>query len=228
MTSHQLNISPLPGAQSLKMLAYDALRAALAELPLYDSRSEIRFDERDLSRRFGVSRTPLRHALSQLEREGLIKVVPRRGVYVVRKTRQEMRDIACVWCALEKLSARSLCATPSAGDLDYLAGRLRVLEKTGQECDVAAFSDAELAFNKTLLDASRIAYVTALADRLGFHMRVVFGRINEIRNARSQRVDEARALLKALNKRDDSEAEAVLDARCSRLCADVDAYMPLH
>ena len=47
----------------------------------------MRLDERDLSQRFGMSRTPLREALAQLDQEGLVKIVPRRGIFIVRKTK---------------------------------------------------------------------------------------------------------------------------------------------
>ena len=48
--------------------------------------AEIRLDERRLAQDFGVSRTPVREAMAQLEREGFVRSIPRRGVYVVRKT----------------------------------------------------------------------------------------------------------------------------------------------
>src|ERR1700748_113951 len=53
---------------------------------VYRSRQDIRLDERQLAQDFGVSRTPVREAMAQLEREGFVRSVPRRGVYVVRKT----------------------------------------------------------------------------------------------------------------------------------------------
>ena len=54
---------------------------------IYDEAAELRLDERELSERLAISRTPLREALARLEQEGLVKIVPRRGVYIVRKTK---------------------------------------------------------------------------------------------------------------------------------------------
>ena len=54
---------------------------------IYRSRDDIRLDERQLAQDFGISRTPVREAMAQLEREGFVRSVPRRGVYVVRKTK---------------------------------------------------------------------------------------------------------------------------------------------
>jgi DNA-binding GntR family transcriptional regulator len=46
----------------------------------------VRLDERQLASDLGISRTPVREAMAQLEREGFVRSVPRRGIYVVRKS----------------------------------------------------------------------------------------------------------------------------------------------
>ena len=56
-------------------------------MDVYGSRNEIRLDER-ASPALGISRTPVREAMVQLEREGFVRSVPRRGIYVVRKTKR--------------------------------------------------------------------------------------------------------------------------------------------
>ena len=80
---------------------YAALRDAIAAMDVYRSRDEIRLDERGLAEDFGVSRTPVREAMAQLEREGFVRSVPRRGVYVVRKTKREVIELITAWAALE-------------------------------------------------------------------------------------------------------------------------------
>ena len=51
---------------------------------IYDDGVELKLDERSLSDQFGISRTPLREALARLDQEGLVRIVPRRGIYIVR------------------------------------------------------------------------------------------------------------------------------------------------
>ena len=75
-------------------------------MDLYGSRTDIRLDERQLASDLGVSRTPVREALAQLEREGFIRSIPRRGIYVVRKTRPEVIELITAWAALEGMAAR--------------------------------------------------------------------------------------------------------------------------
>ena len=79
------NIQPILEAVSLKDRTYDALKNAITTVNIYDSASELRLDERQLSNDLGVSRTPIREAIARLEQEGLVRIAPRRGVFVIRK-----------------------------------------------------------------------------------------------------------------------------------------------
>src|ERR1700739_1709635 len=87
-----LTLSPL-NSTSLRDQAYSLLKNAIAETDIYDPAQELRLDERQLTAALGVSRTPIREALSLLEQEGFIRTVPRRGIYIIRKSRREIIDI---------------------------------------------------------------------------------------------------------------------------------------
>src|ERR1700685_377180 len=84
-----LALGPL-NATSLRDQAYALLKAAIAETDIYDPQQELRLDERQLTEALGVSRTPIREALALLEREGFIRTVPRRGIYILRKSKRDM------------------------------------------------------------------------------------------------------------------------------------------
>src|SRR5207248_11566450 len=70
-----------------------------------------------------ISRRPVREAMVQLEREGFVRSVPRRGIYVVRKTKGEVIELIQAWAALESMAARLI--TQSASD-DDIAGLRRM------------------------------------------------------------------------------------------------------
>src|ERR1700757_1487780 len=112
----RLAVDPLARPPSFKRQAYPALKNAIASMDVYRSRAEIRLDERRLAHEFGISRTPVREAMAQLQREGFVRSVPRRGVYVVRKTKREAIELITAWAALESMAARLI--TQHASDTD--------------------------------------------------------------------------------------------------------------
>ena len=91
--------------------------------------SEIRLDERSLAQDFGISRTPVREAMAQLEREGFVRSVPRRGVYVVRKTRREVIELITAWAALESMAARLITEIASDEEIASLRRDVRHLRE---------------------------------------------------------------------------------------------------
>ena len=100
-----LALGPL-NATSLRDQAYALLKNAIADTDIYDPKQELRLDERQLTTALGVSRTPIREALSLLEQEGFIRTMPRRGIYIIRKSKREIIEMIQMWAALESMAAR--------------------------------------------------------------------------------------------------------------------------
>src|SRR5256884_4900811 len=116
-----LALQPLNTNVSFRDQAYAALKQAIVEADIYAHDEEIRLDERQLSQALGVSRTPIREAMSLLEQEGFLRTVPRRGVFIVRKTKKQIIEMIEMWAALESMAAR--LATVNASDEDIAALR---------------------------------------------------------------------------------------------------------
>jgi DNA-binding transcriptional regulator YhcF (GntR family) len=95
-----LSLAPL-NATSLRTQVYALLKAAIADTDIYNPQQELRLDERQLITALGVSRTPIREALSLLEQEGFIRTMPRRGIFIVRKSKREIIEMIQMWAALE-------------------------------------------------------------------------------------------------------------------------------
>jgi DNA-binding GntR family transcriptional regulator len=96
-------LAPIDVTPSFKQKAYSALKNAIVAMDIYRNRDDIRLDERKLAQEFGISRTPVREAMAQLESEGFVRSVPRRGIYVVRKTKREVIEMITAWAALESM-----------------------------------------------------------------------------------------------------------------------------
>lgn len=218
-----LNLRPLDMSAGLRRLAADAIRKAITEMDIYGHASEIRLDERQLSGDLGVSRTPIREALGYLEQEGLVRSVPRRGVFVIRKSKAEIVEMVTVWAALESLAAR--LAASRASDKE-IAG-LRALF-ADHERDPAAhlheYSQANMAFHKAILRMGGVALMTGMTDTLFIHMRAVRAvTMGQDDRARRGMADHM-AIIAALESRDADLAERLVRQHTLGLAAHIEAH----
>jgi DNA-binding GntR family transcriptional regulator len=107
-------MAPIDATPSFKHKAYAALKNAIVAMDIYRNRDDIRLDERKLAQDFGISRTPVREAMAQLESEGFVRLVPRRGIYVVRKTKREVIEMITAWARPTKSPACARCSRLSS------------------------------------------------------------------------------------------------------------------
>src|SRR6202162_5140374 len=119
-TAPKLEIPRLDTGTSFAKEAYVALKRAITAIDIYDHPEEIRLDERRLSQDLGVSRTPIREAMTVLEQEGFVRTRPRRGIYVVKKTKREIVEIITVMAGLESMAARLAAERASDGEIAEL------------------------------------------------------------------------------------------------------------
>jgi DNA-binding GntR family transcriptional regulator len=201
-----LTLSPL-NPTSLRDQAYALLKNALAETDIYDPAQELRLDERQLIAALGVSRTPIREALTLLEQEGFIRTVPRRGIYIVRKSKREIIEMIQMWAALESMAARLATLSASAEDIAKLRPLFAGFQNSPPTEHLDEYSDANIAFHtaiialggsQTLIDATRNLLIHVRAIR-----RATIAQDN--RAARSI-VDHLR-IIEALERRDTELAE---------------------
>src|ERR1700676_2513418 len=115
-----IDVPRLDTSTSFAKEAYAALKRAITAMDIYDHAEEIRLDERRLSRDLGVSRTPIREAMTVLEQEGFVRTRPRRGIYVVKKTKREIVEIITVMAALESMAARLAAERASDAEIAEL------------------------------------------------------------------------------------------------------------
>src|SRR5512140_2192132 len=76
--------------------------------------------EPELAERFGISRTPIREAFRQLESEGFLVVIPRKGAVVVSFSPKEIEEFYAIKSILEGYAARKACENLSDREIDKL------------------------------------------------------------------------------------------------------------
>jgi DNA-binding GntR family transcriptional regulator len=228
VSDNRLNIRPLGGAVSLKAQAYHAMKAAIVRMDIYAPDAELRLDERDLSARFGVSRTPLREALALLDNERLIKIVARRGIYIVRKTKAEILDMIAVWAALESMAARLATEVASDAELKALHRLVDPYARTDVLADTGAYNDANLQFHQAIIAASGNPLIGEITDGLFFHMRAIRHRIIAEPDRARRSVEDHSRIVAALEARDEARAERLVREHTLTLRDHVAKYVDLN
>ena len=150
----QLALQPLNANVSIVDQAYSALKGAIMDADIYGHREEIRLDERQLSRALGVSRTPIREAMTLLEQEGYLRTVPRRGVFIVRKTKKEIIEIIEVCAALESMAARLATINASDESIGALRHMFDEFHSSAPSEHLHEYSDANIAFHQAIINLS--------------------------------------------------------------------------
>ncbi|MGD9923335.1 MAG: GntR family transcriptional regulator, partial [Pseudorhodoplanes sp.] len=170
--AHRLAIEPIDTSFSFKNKAYAALKNVIVSMDIYRSRSDIRLDERQLAQDFGISRTPVREAMAQLEREGFVRSVPRRGVYVVRKTRKEVIELITAWAALEGMAARLITQNANA-DVTTLRDMFATFVDGELRAHLDEYSEVNIEFHQTIIRMSGNSVLIDLAENLFTHLRMI-------------------------------------------------------
>lgn len=215
-------IRPLAVDASLANKTYDALKGWIASLNIYEDEAERRLDERQISEALGVSRTPIREALARLEQEGLVRTVPRRGAFVVRKTKREVVEMITVWAALESMAARLI--TLNAKDAEIAS--LRAMFATFAEGQLAAkideYSETNIRFHQALLSLSGCALITRMTENLFIHMRSIRARTIGEDDRVSRSIIDHMNIIEALEARDTDLAERLTRQHTLDLAAHVE------
>src|SRR3546814_4219437 len=120
MLTSKLEFKPIENTFSLKGHIYETLREGITSMNIYADDAQLKLDERQLSEQLGISRTPIREALARLDQEGLVTVIPRRGVFIVRKTRKEILEILTLWAAPEGMASRLITRRASDPEIASL------------------------------------------------------------------------------------------------------------
>jgi DNA-binding GntR family transcriptional regulator len=210
MSYPQIVVKPLDTDSRYGIKAYRALKQAITEMDIYSHPGEIRLEERELSERLGVSRTPIREAMTVLEHEGFVRSVPRRGIFVVRKSKQEILEMITVWAALESMAAR--LATGNATD-DEIVSLRRIFEafkSRKPEDHVSEYSEANLSFHKQIVRMSGCQLLIDQTDDLFIHMRGI-RKVTISQDNRAQRsIVDHMEIIAAIEKRDADRAERLV------------------
>ncbi|HLH98120.1 MAG TPA: GntR family transcriptional regulator [Xanthobacteraceae bacterium] len=222
--SPRVGVDPIETPESFKRQAYAALKDVIVSLDVYRSRSDIRLDERRLALQFGISRTPVREAMAQLERDGFVRSVPRRGIFVVRKTRREVIEMITAWAALESMAARLITQEASEGEIASLRRMFATFEGGEVAAKLDEYSEVNIEFHQTIIRMSRNRVLIDLAENLFTHMRMIRRKTIGEKDRADRSIRDHMHIIEALEARDTARAEELVRSHALGLADHVAKY----
>ena len=143
--------------------AYTTLRKAIVDGTLAPGE---RLRDQELTEWLGLSRTPVREALSRLEQDGLVETEPQRFTRVAPLDRRAARDAFPIVAAVHALAAELGVPRLTAEDAEVMGNANARFAKALTDADVDAALDADDAFHAVLLIASANVELEKTLDRL--------------------------------------------------------------
>ena len=154
--------------------------------------------EASLSEQLGISRSPIREALNSLEKEGLIRIEPRRGAYVKQFSPKEVLDLYNLREVLEAYAVRMAEVTPKLiASLEASIERIRTLLAENKKLE---FMAEDVYFHNMIAAASGNEALCAVLDNVQNQLRLF--RIRTYKLSSSTAPSAHKAIVDALKQGD--------------------------
>ena len=223
-TALPLRLRPLAANVSFRDQAYAALKQAITEADIYSHAHELRLDERQLSKSLGVSRTPIREAMTLLEQEGFLRTVPRRGIFIVRKTKRQIIEMIEMWAAIESMAARLATVNATDEEIAQLRTMFDEFRNSTPAEHIDEYSDANIAFHQAIIRMSGSHLMGKTIENLFIHVRAI-RRLTISQSDRAARsIADHMRIIEALERRDTELAERLVRQHSLDLAAHVDKH----
>ena len=197
-----LSVPQFHNAESLCDQAYAILKKTISETDIYGGPDEVQLDEKALTLALGVSRTPIREAITRLEQEGFLRTVPRKGIYIVRKTKMEIVEMVQVWAVLEGLSARLACVHARDEEIAGLRRLFDCLRNDTPAEHMDEYSDANIAFHQAIVNLGGSKLISDTITNILIHVRSI-RKLTIIQSDRAARsINDHMRIIEAMEKRD--------------------------
>ena len=199
----KLDIAEIP---SLKQVVYDKLQQMIIQGELTPG---MRLTEEELSQTMNISRAPIREALNMLERDGFVKIIPRKGAVVAESSEKDSIDIWKCRLAMEPFAAKEACGRIPRDKLETALEHVAALEK---EYSFEKYIESDLEVHELYYTYLDNDYMRSILNNLKAHsIRARWLQEREQPDAKTakQSIQEHRIILEAFLRED---AEAVFQA----------------
>ena len=171
----------------------------------YSENEELK--EATIGAEFGVSRTPVREALRQLELEGLVRIIPNKGAYVTGISVKDTRDIYVIRSYLEGLAARWACDHISEEDIESLEEIVYLSEFHVKKKHYEQLVELDNKFHESIYRASGSKILEHELTTFHHYLERIRKESLKREERAAQSNEEHLAILEAIKKRDGDLAE---------------------
>lgn len=203
---------------SLRGKVFTSIREAILD-GTYQKGAVIR--ESAIAAELGVSRTPVREAIRQLELEGLVESIPNKETIVSGITEEDVQDIFMIRSRLEGLAGRKAAERITEEELKALEEILALTAFYVEKHDINALKELDHKFHDIIYKATKSKTLThVLSD---FHHYIQKARKESIATpGRAKKVlDEHKRIYEALKNRNGDEAEKLVDEHIQKAASNM-------
>lgn len=180
--------------------------------------------ETKISKELGVSRTPVREALRQLELEELVTIVPNKGAFVTGISSKDIQDIYAIRSLIEGLSAKRATKNANETQINELEELLELAEFYLSKNNYSQLHELDSKFHNfiyELSDSRMLKHI--LTDLNDYAKRVRKASISSTGRAAIS-LEEHRAILEAIKNRDGKKAENLMNKHIKNTSKNVLAH----
>ena len=160
------------------------------------------YSESAMSKQLGISRTPLRTALQQLEREGLIIRLPQRGFYVYEFEEKDIEELFAIRKAIEGYAVEHIARKKREIDLGRAKKHLAAQEDARQSDDYSIFIREDRKFHENLVKALDNKRLVAIYSDMRQSIELIDLKRFKMNSQRNQSIAEHKTIIKAIEKGD--------------------------
>jgi DNA-binding GntR family transcriptional regulator len=183
-----------------------------------------RLNEVQLAKQLSTSRSPLREAFQQLASEGLVKIIPRKGAYVVKFEYDEILYLFEVREAIDSAAARLAAERADRFHIQRLIDTLDLTRQLLHTHD-HPFYPLDLDFHEKLLDATRNEILIEKGMEVHSQLRLARSRSGYGLVRAQQAFDEHCTILDAIKMRAPNEAELAMQNHLKNVLANLRAIL---
>jgi len=203
---------------NLRDRVYDVLKNMIV---LREFEPGEKINEEQIAKQTGVSRTPIREALCRLENENIVKMIPRRGAFVLKQSEDTIREVLEVREVMEGLVTRLATLLMNDGTLLKLKKCLdKIKPVPDAERYLMKYTQSDIQFHSILLEACQNRLLQNMMETVNTHLQIIRLRTVVLPGRAKKTVDEHFEILKAIETGDAQQAEMLMRKHIESVRAD--------